>query len=268
MGWTGQNVIANQVIIEGANGLQLVYSGTAALGNLIASTAGANGADGFGNAYLVGDTVYGQFGSFYVALQMEAGQLFILQATGPGGPYAQISSIGNIVAGSVVGKLLIQALSHTYIHLTGNSVLVGGTSATSPATSALFEVQGNVAVDSLAAITAGVEETWHTPTPGSNWASGPFSGGGQGVRYRLTADGMLEIIGAVHSTSNTPAGTVFTLPSGWQPSLAQNAGVVQNLGGTITAINVNISTGGAVVPSPAIGAADTDIYFTIRVPMS
>jgi hypothetical protein len=64
-------VIARQVIIIGSGGQLLVYSPTAAAGNLIASIAGAAGTDTYGNKYLAGFTTYGGTD----AMQMETGDI-------------------------------------------------------------------------------------------------------------------------------------------------------------------------------------------------
>lgn len=53
-GWSSQVVIANQLVITGSGDFLLVYNGTAAAGNLIASVAAQAGTDPFGNPYPAG----------------------------------------------------------------------------------------------------------------------------------------------------------------------------------------------------------------------
>jgi hypothetical protein len=78
---------------------------------------------------------------------------------------------------------------------------------------------------------------------------------------------MLELYGAIHSTSAAPAATIFTLPSGYHPTIGQNCGVVLNHTNVITADNVGISTAGAVTLSANVTVTSTDVYFNVRVPM-
>lgn len=57
----------NSIVIRGGTtegGVALYYSGTPALGNLVASIAATAGVDPFGNAYLAGFTTYGTDGSY------------------------------------------------------------------------------------------------------------------------------------------------------------------------------------------------------------
>jgi hypothetical protein len=75
-------VIANKVIIEGVNGELLVYSGTAALGNLIVSIAGAAGTDGVGNNFLEGVTAYTTVSGEQVAIQLGLGSFAGTPAAG------------------------------------------------------------------------------------------------------------------------------------------------------------------------------------------
>ena len=56
-------VIANVVVVAGKNGRLLVYSGTPALGNLIASISAVDGTDNFGNVIIAGITAYQPNGS-------------------------------------------------------------------------------------------------------------------------------------------------------------------------------------------------------------
>ena len=52
----GTTITGAQIVADGSNGQILVYSGTPATGNLIASISGASGTDGFTNPYLAGIT--------------------------------------------------------------------------------------------------------------------------------------------------------------------------------------------------------------------
>jgi hypothetical protein len=111
-------------------------------------------------------------------------------------------------------------------------------------------------------------DVWHTPSLGSGWATGASGGPARGAEYRVTNDNMLEIEGAIHSTSATPAATIFTLPAGWIPSQSFNAVAVSNQFNVITPRCIVVTTGtGVVTCNPAISANSTDLYFSTRIPM-
>jgi len=111
-------------------------------------------------------------------------------------------------------------------------------------------------------------ETWHTPTMGSGWATGPFSGTIQAIQYRQDAMDNLVIVGACHSTSATPAATLFTLPVGWRPAITQRSpGVVENNSGTPVVEFVEINSSGAVSLGTALAASGKDVYFQVCVPL-
>jgi hypothetical protein len=91
-GTSGQ-VVARRVIIIGTMGELLVYSPTAAAGNLVASIAGGAGTDSYGNTYLEGITSYvitgGQTYAIQIGSETVAGStfpaLFMTNLTSP--PY-------------------------------------------------------------------------------------------------------------------------------------------------------------------------------------
>lgn len=78
--WSSQVITANKVIIEGANDYLLVYNGTPAAGNLIASIASQAGVDGFGNAYPAGISATSGFVSLSTVLM-----------------YSGVPALGNLV---------------------------------------------------------------------------------------------------------------------------------------------------------------------------
>jgi hypothetical protein len=57
-GWSSQVVIADQLIIEGANDYLLIYNGTPGVGTLVMSMAAMAGTDPYGNAIAAGFAVY------------------------------------------------------------------------------------------------------------------------------------------------------------------------------------------------------------------
>jgi hypothetical protein len=119
-----------------------------------------------------------------------------------------------------------------------------------------------------------LQSSWTTPTPGSGWAVGPVSGTVQPIRYRLvgpsgTLNNAVEIVGALHTTSGTPAATVWTMPTGYFNAGEDQRGLcVANSGGTMSVITFIISSStGAVSISPTIGNT-TDLYVNLRFPLS
>lgn len=111
---------------------------------------------------------------------------------------------------------------------------------------------------------------WHTPSPlGTGWAIGPNSGTVQPLQYRFDAFDNLVLMGAVHTTSATPAVTLFTLPSvgGYRPAITQRKGIVSNASSTITQRMVEINSNGGVTFTPALAATATDVYFDAIVPL-
>jgi hypothetical protein len=72
-----EEIITQIVIIEGDQGHLLVYSGTPALGNLIASIAGYEAEDSFGNTYYAGIGSYGNFDpQIVIALMLDGTMQF------------------------------------------------------------------------------------------------------------------------------------------------------------------------------------------------
>lgn len=56
------NIVANTVVVEGANGGFFAYNGPPTIGNLIASLSGAAGVDPYGNTYPQGFAIFGLSG--------------------------------------------------------------------------------------------------------------------------------------------------------------------------------------------------------------
>lgn len=95
--WSSQVIIANKVIIEGANDYLLVYGGTPGLGTLIVSIAAQAGVDQYGNAYPQGinvttgtisgatftgnDFVINSFGAFFYKASPAVNELITSIAT-------------------------------------------------------------------------------------------------------------------------------------------------------------------------------------------
>ena len=113
--------------------------------------------------------------------------------------------------------------------------------------------------------------TWQTPTLGSNWAAGSAGVGTsyQGLRYRKDDLGdTLIITGAVHSTSASPAGTIFTLPTGYRPAVDQRPPCMANVGGTYSGHSLTIfHSTGVVSVDPAFTVISADLYVNTFLPL-
>ena len=132
-GVSGQ-VVATRVIIIGSGGELLVYSPTAAAGNLVASVAGAAGTDSFGNSFpegiaayvtVSGDTYYIQLGqgSFFGT---PAGGIFIHDQTSPPANDPNVLGIATAAGG---GSLLLSSGGGTQSGIQISDATASGTTA-------------------------------------------------------------------------------------------------------------------------------------------
>jgi hypothetical protein len=128
-------VEANIVIIEGAKGSLLVYQGAPASGNLIASIAGLQSTDKYGNAYLSGIVSYQTGGPGLFATQHSVAGVAWWTATTQAGPWTQTGTqlFAVIANGSFPYATVIE----------GQTVI--SPNGAPPVTSALLEVQGTIA---------------------------------------------------------------------------------------------------------------------------
>lgn len=116
--------------------------------------------------------------------------------------------------------------------------------------------------------------TWQTVANGgialgAGWATDSTAGGQQPLQLRLDTEDNLVITGMLHTTSATPAGTLFTVSSQYRPTARQHAEILtENTAGSVQATNrLLISTTGAVTMSPGLAAANIDVYINISVPL-
>lgn len=260
----------------------LVYGGTPALGNLLCSVAGVAGTDAVGNHVLQGFTTYNTSNNTFT--NVNNGQIVMgLIVTGapdttnagflqadpilpgvsilssgldpsiPTNDAAQLLVVSG-VAGSSLGsgsepyELTQDSAGSTPV----NKVITGAALKRSPST--------------------GINETWHSVasgdiTLGSGWASNVIAGGAQDIEYRKDVEDNLVITGTAHTTSATPAGTIFTLLTTHRPKVLQRCTVSTRASGTSSVDVASISTGGAVSLLTALGASNIDVYFNITVPL-
>ena len=250
------------------------YSGTPAAGNLIASIASVAGTDAFGNAYLQGAVSYTPNQTWSALI---GGQLFLGDAP-PGSTTLTDAAALFTTDGSAITALI----SKTVPAVTTTRLLLEFLSATAGALAVLKVLdQGgtasaNVAVSGAAlkiSADGGTLATWQTVANGgislgSGWASNTVAGGAQDLQYRLDAEDNLVITGTLHTTSATPAATIFTLPAAYRPAVLQRDTCTSRAAGTTSPNDLSISSStGAVSLLSNLTASSTDLYINTVVPM-
>lgn len=340
-GWSSQVVIADQIIIEGSNDYLLMYNGTPALGNLIASIAAMAGTDPYGNTFPAGITV-GLKSNPQLQLTSNASFAtlnFLSNDVNEGIPASineEIINAGGVneylsqffqgpalstpgATGNLVMLLNSQAKDASrnaqwtvYDGVTLNTLLevdifqcqigvpfVAVPTGSAPASARAYLVPGanntgtggasvpQLRIDAPPASGSDVDTfvsgsvikedrtnnnapfTNQTPSLGAGWALGSAGGTRQSLQFRRDAFDNLVLAGVIHSTSATPASTIFTLPSvgGYRPTANQRMGVTANSGGTYSAHSLDILTTGVVSVDPAITAASVDLYIYGNPPL-
>jgi hypothetical protein len=224
-------VTANRVIIFGANGELLVYSGTPAFGNLLASISGTNATDQYGNFVVAGVTVYGT-GNSAIQMYLQGGLpvLFlvpsgVVSATLPPNLFSESLSPGaanqRMQATLSTGKenglddAALQLFSESADATIAASALIefGGTVTakfTKLLTQMLVPVVGTVPGSSTA-------ETWHLITLDAGWTAGSPA-----PQYRMdVTNSSIQFTGiALHAsfTTGTNINGSNPLPAGYRPA--------------------------------------------------
>jgi hypothetical protein len=272
VGWESEFVIATQVIIEGSDDGLFVYNGPPATGNLILSIASVGGTDPYGNHYLQGVGGYGNGGTMTVSDSLAHESTRFLQIGGGTGvqpiffsPDAGTFGQGFIETVSGNGHLIITAPFLT--GETGNAVSLTLAPANPAGTGNSSAALVSDLLTSVAPLTL-AGQTWQAVSGlGSGWAIGPSGGTVQNAQYRIDAQDNLELVGLVHTTSTTPATNIFTLPAGFRPQIEQRVGCITNRAGTITPVQIAITTAGVVSIGPTPTLSSTDLEFKVTVPM-
>ena len=115
MGWNSLVVIANLVIVEGADDGVFVYAGTPGLGTLIVSIAAAAGVDAFGNAYPQGlDVTMGTIsGTAITGGTITGATVVVDSATGGFFCYSGVPAAGNLVV-AIAAAAGVDAFGNVY----------------------------------------------------------------------------------------------------------------------------------------------------------
>lgn len=268
----------NNLIIRGAttvDNVSLYYNGTPAAGNLVASIAASQGTDTYGNTYYAGIVAYDNTHGTFV--QMVNGEYY---AGKQGQSISNIVVIGygsnnNAELGTDPCAVIEAPTDGTY---TSKSAVIAipGTGSTQATAPTILHVSPDGSQPCNTRVSGSVIKTdnfgsalqWQTPSLGTGWAAGPSGGSYRSLKYRLDAENNLVISGTVHTTSTTPASTIFTLSAGYIPKSDERPGVVSNQGGAYTARSLEINhTTGAVVIDPVPTVASMDIYVYACIPM-
>lgn len=282
-----------------------LYSGAPATGNLIGSWTAASGTDPYGNTYPDGINVKNSSVQTTFQLDGSNGQFSVLDdtnlefvqlnpLTGIFGIYlGDISSAGALPTTAQVNNAAAITRTNGGTHLKLNSAinltnngpsfldLLSGVSGqgTGSATCPQAELISDGLSDVDALLPGSVIKTDRTngylpytkqaPVLGTGWAAGSVGGGYQQLRFWRDALDNLNFQGVIHSTSNTPAATVFTLPgtSGYRPASPQRPGFLANVGGSYSMHSLQIATNGVITIDPAITLANADMYIYASVPL-
>lgn len=191
-----------------------LYDGTPAAGNLIASIAGDEGTDEFGNEYFTGINVYS--GDEYAGLN--TGNLVL------GNPSAHSIQTPGLIGISVSDSVFAKSATEADIPDAATWQLVPGDATTTPLNDDFFPhldvgassdgtavwVHGPVVYATANGGTSS-SETWHAPTMGTGWATGPgISGSYPDLMWRRDAEDNVHIFGTFHSTGSSASGIVAT----------------------------------------------------------
>lgn len=293
----GTTVKAGQVIAQGTQGEILVYTGTAALGNLLASISGANGTDVQGNQFLTGIAVYNgkqlinmigspapavnfftgavgeaQFGSVYLLLQ-NAGAVNeseLLWVKGPASTfdnvYAAIALFSSNKDGSNIGNgnLVTQAGISAFWDYQGVHI-----------NQTLWGAAGNLAVgDSIKMASGrgiyGRDAGWVGVGLGTGWTNRGGNYPNFQVMRSSIAPGVVWIRGSVGSSTTIANGATFaTFGAGYIPTSTQVIPAT-SWGGTAVynaaQLHIEVTVTGAVnvwgiTTSGTVDIAFSGVYF-------
>lgn len=223
-------VVARVVILDGNGAIRglFEYNGAPGPGNPPIAWATAPGItkDPFGNS-LPASGGFATVGGLGLG-QLKGGALQFAQTASPpagsdggsifapGGINGSVEMFSGIDAATDTGAALTVLSKGLSTNGAAQAVVTAG-SYISGQTSALLEVQGTAAVDSIIAIVGGAAETQHAFSGTNSWAqtSGQVTWG-----YRMMADGTVEIVGALNVPAGFAAGQQMTTatPAAYQPA--------------------------------------------------
>jgi hypothetical protein len=257
-----------------------VYHGTPAANNLIAAVAAIAGTDTFGNQYLAGIASYDTSGDTHpiTFTRMLENSIDI------GSFNAGVPDTGNVASfNSSAGNAQLVSQPTTalpdsvYLGLISgaNAQVTGSATAPHLIVSDLFSTGACdiwLAGTVIATDAANTRLVWQTVANagvvlGTGWADGGVAGTSQKIQYRKDCFDNLVIVGTVHSTSATPAATIFTTAAGYRPKVQQLGVVNTRVSPTNTVDCCAVTTAGVIALQSAVAVANTDVSFMVTVPL-
>jgi hypothetical protein len=242
-----------------------VYSGTPALGNLVASISVGVGTDTFGNVTLDGVVSYDTGGVF---ASLSNSNLLIGEVAN----YLDAGLVGLSGSGTVFMSSPTTGADAATI------ALINGSTAVTPLSAAGYpHVDIGAATAGLTAwingalirstVNGGVStaETWHAPSYGANWSGtttfGTISGGLGTLRYRMDAEDNLWILGTAVAAAGAST-TLFNMAAPYRPKTnypfpvawISSGGVAGNAWAYVSTagnLNLNSQLGSAVTAGTA-----------------
>lgn len=271
-GWTiNRNGSAefNNIIIrngESVGGIQLFYSGTPALGNLIASISDTQGTDTYGNTYFVGVCSYDPTHGLFT--QLLDGQLFSGLMTDAIAQCAQVgyNTVTTVERGTYPGVELIAPKDTTFTYQ-GSVLATPGNDSTVANGPRVYIIERNGNANVHATISGTLQKSdiagsilttqiigaVGAPTYNTGWqAASTYGtiGACESLRFRALPDGRIHLHGAYGTGGTAPTvNALFTLPTGYyrtdRVSLFTWRGQISNTGNEVYGSG-SILTNGAV----------------------
>jgi hypothetical protein len=273
----------NQAVIQMNPAKQgiFVYTAVPAANGLAVSVASASGVDTVGNGYVSGLTTYDRGQLRYA--RVGDGEIWLGQLnSGTAAPDLNYSALLTDVAqGQTVMMSSTDATNTDAGRITYRAgqpgqksgsglnpfvqIMDNGQNSAVDATISGAMIKSDNSGNTLSKIQPGVGTG---PALGTGWATGPLSGNTATCSIRQDAEDNVIIDGALHSTSATPATTLFTLPPGYFNTVDAHREIIGTLvGSTVTQRIVTINTTGTVTITPGIAATSTDVYFRVCAPL-
>jgi hypothetical protein len=267
MGWSNTDTTLLIVTTTGGtfSGI-FIYNGPPGPGQLIGSWASASGTDPYGNSYVAGLEIQN-----LGAIIAKSGNAFLkMIATSPYpqlafNPDTTLYQDGGFDFTSQAGTINIQMFTGAPI-AGGNGASLSLSSESSGVGS---QSQLEVVCDQgfISSWLANASTFWHTPSYNAGWAGGGAGGGLQPFQFRIDNENNLYLEGALHSTSATPNGTIFTLPTGYRPTTTRRIGVETTEGGNPNNNICTVNSTGTVSFNRNFTAASVDGYFDSFIPL-
>lgn len=244
-----------KIQIDGPRNAFFIYD---AGGGLIISMSPTAGTDALGHSYPAGLNVSGG-NLINVAAPVPGGIVFTTEVYGDANARFDVAVDGTMNWGNGTAS----ADTNLYRSQTGQLQTDGKLGVTGVIKAGTYVVKE----------TAGQDEVWQTVANGgivlgAGWATDSAAGGADLLKLRDDGFDNIVITGVCHSTSATPAATMFTVTGRWKPTNLQRDDVMVFAGGVQSTNRVNISsTTGNVTLTTAVAAANTDIYFDVCKPL-